>query len=289
MFSYDEEFARESNKTATLPPGLGEDNEDFNASIICSDQDLLSRVVVRPRVVASIHAFINACVPRTEEILPETWQLCTESETFDCEAIFNYTSMCQRSRQLPKCPTSTHPPPPAPCGLNQMMDHTDGVLMLVGILILGILIGLASTVAVCLIFPKIHSWMLSKVQTKVEISRERSYKTHYSDIDEEKVIRISQQPSNDTTLYSVSNMNSDYMGPAVTDYDSGDGLFTSGSPDQYEKLTRGTGGQVSKKYDALDNEIVEPKLNEGETTVQSPAQYEAVKDNSPTYFILEKT
>ena len=40
-------------------------------------------------------------------------------------------------------------------------------------------------------FMLVFSWMLSKVQTKVEISRERSYKTHYSDIDEEKVtVRI---------------------------------------------------------------------------------------------------
>lgn len=286
MFSYDEEFKR---RNATLPPGFGNDADSFNASFICSDEDFLSRVLIRPRVVATIHAFINACVPKTEIIVPETWDLCTESETFDCNSILKYTLSCQAARQLPNCRNWSAPAPP-PCGLNQMMDHSEGVLLLVGILLLGILIGLASTVAVCLIFPKIHSWMLSKVQTTVEISRERSFKTHYSDIDDEKVVRIQQRPSNDMALYSVSNINSNYSGDTSPEYEPGDILYNSGQSDQYEKLSRGAGGQLSKKYDALNNEDREPNISEGEHTAdKTPTEYDDQKENAANYFILEKT
>ena len=55
----------------------------------------------------------------------------------------------------------TSPPTaPARCGIEQMVDQTEGLLLLIGILLLGILIGVASAVAVCLICPKIHRYFL---------------------------------------------------------------------------------------------------------------------------------
>ena len=60
---------------------------------------------------------------------------------------------------------------PPRCGLGQMIDTSDGLFVLVFVLVLGILIGLASNIAICLIFPKIHRYTIDpylyRVQTKL--------------------------------------------------------------------------------------------------------------------------
>ena len=70
-----------------------------------SDSDFLSLHVIKPRVVATIHAFINECVPKTEDILPEQWDLCIDTGHFDCNSIFKCKSYiefehCHRKSRL---------------------------------------------------------------------------------------------------------------------------------------------------------------------------------------------
>ena len=38
----------------------------------------------KSRVVATVHTFLDACVPSSKTILSDSWDLCTPTGTFDC-------------------------------------------------------------------------------------------------------------------------------------------------------------------------------------------------------------
>lgn len=229
------------------------DRQEFNASLVCRSQDDL----FKSRVVATVHTFLDACVPSSKTILSDSWDLCTPTGTFDCTDVLKYTSICQFAKQSTRCSSPIPPSPPARCGIEQMVDQTEGLLLLIGILLLGILIGVASAVAVCLICPKIHSWMHSKLQTKIEITREMSYDTDYTDIDDRMVGAIPDYQSSDMALYSVSNISSNSSDYTGSDYDTTNMLHSPRQRDQY--IYRGRDDAIQNR-NARDTQISQSNI-----------------------------
>ena len=88
----------------------------------------------------------------------------------------------------------------------------------------------------------------------------------------------------------MTNLNSNYSGQPVSDYELGDTVQDLGEAEQYEKLRRGVGAQLSRKYDALSGESL-INLNKNSTSVPEHSQkmYEDKVDNEGNYFVLEKT
>ena len=85
-------------------------------------------------------------------------------------------------------------------------------------------------------------------------------------------------------------MNSNYSGQPVSEYELGDTVQDSGEAEQYEKLRRGVGAQLSRKYEALSGEsLINLKKNSTSVTENSLKMYEDKEDNEGNYFVLEKT
>ena len=100
-----------------------------------------------------------------------------------------------------------------------------------------------------------------------------------------QIQQISEQTPNELALYGVSNINSDYSG---SDYELGDILCNTRQKGHYEQLRRGVDGQLSKKYDALNEDCLQNPTSENDNEVTSPKVYED-QNTVPNYFVLEKT
>ena len=88
----------------------------------------------------------------------------------------------------------------------------------------------------------------------------------------------------------MTNLNSNYSGQPVSDYELGDTVQDSGEAEQYEKLKRGVGAQLSRKYDALSGESLQnSNKNSTSVTEHSPKLYEDKEELEENYFVLEKT
>ncbi|XP_045165695.2 uncharacterized protein LOC123529432 [Mercenaria mercenaria] len=271
--------------------------DDFHEDTVCSNTDFVVRHLVRPAVEATFHAYIRNCTPKSEQILVNQWSLCTPEHDFNCESVYSYTSQCKSYRESSHCGYTTTTSKSS--SMDRLMEDSSGVLLLVGLVFIGVLLGVASTVAVCLMCPQTHRWANSKLRNTPEYeakTRASVTSDYYTAIHDNNVtlqlrpVRSPDLPSNtDTSRQRRPSTQRDfddpnYVEPATRASPSPHPGFQPGAADDsshvngpgetYEPLTRNNTHNQSHNYAHID-----PMAP---CTPGSP-------DNEHSYFVLEKS
>lgn len=172
--------------------GLG---HGFEIENICRSVEFVARHVIGPVAEATILAYFKNCTPEFKPFLPDPWFLCTPEHDFNCEPLQKFTRQCKAQGEAGDHTTVN------PEVSEDIMREGTGVLLLLTSLILGVLLGVVSTIIVCVLCPNTHKWTLAKLQSckpSAKNDRKCLCSEHYAAVDEQKdCVDLKPQVSNE--------------------------------------------------------------------------------------------
>lgn len=267
---------------------------DNNVQIVCRSTEFLVRHVITPAAEATIQAYIQNCTSEFDPYLPDRWFLCSDGDEFNCDPIHKYVQQCKTNSNKQRLICGAE----CPVSLAQAMSEPSVVLLLVGLLVTGIILGVLSTVIVCLMCPTTYKWATDKLQcfgfaTKVQ----EPLQCGYYAADRQARNNLQARELTEKGASSQSNKHSDFGDPTYLDSDfhnnSSASIF-AGNPGipsgTSQESPYANTAEPSHTYETLDNGTENMRQKSHKYSKIDPiSPISTASDTDHSYFVLEKT